>query len=174
MTKEEIAAMTHSWENLNFYIQHFSRYPENLPALLQVACDDSRKEYWRAAWMVDKIAEQSPGLVRPFLPELIRSLKTTKNLSKLRHFLKIVSQNPIPETELDFLFNFCLKVFTDSAYPVAVRVHAMQILYEISEIESEFKPELIQLIEHEIELHPTAGIKARGKNLLVKLYRCRQ
>ena len=173
MTKEEIADMIHSWENLNFYIQHFLQYPENLPVLLQAACDDSRKEYWRAAWMVDKIAEQSPGLVRPFFPQLIRSLKTTKNQGKLRHFLKIISQNPIPETQLDFLFSFCLKLFTDPAYPVAVRVHAMQILYEISETEHGLKPELIQLIEHEIELHPTAGIKARGKHLLQKLYRCR-
>ena len=38
------------------------------------------------------------------------------------------------------------------------------------EIEPEFKQELIQLIEHEMEFHSTAGIKSRGKKLLKKLY----
>jgi len=31
------------------------------------------------------------------------------------------------------------------------------------------KPELIRVIEHEIEIHPTAGILARGRSLLKKL-----
>ena len=47
----------------------------------------------------------------------------------------------------------------------------MQILFNISEREPELKHELIQLIEHEIEYHSSAGIKSRGSKLLRKLYR---
>lgn len=46
----------------------------------------------------------------------------------------------------------------------------MQILFEISEYEPGFKPELIQLIEHEIEYHASPGIISRGKSLLSTLY----
>jgi hypothetical protein len=49
--------------------------------------------------------------------------------------------------------------------PAAVRVHSMQVLYHISESEPAFKPELLAVIEHETELHSTAGIRSRAKRL---------
>ena len=68
------------------------------------------------------------------------------------------------------LFNFCFEVFTNSTEPVAVRVHAMQILFNIAQKEPDFTGELINLIENEIELHGSAGIASRGRKLLLKLY----
>jgi hypothetical protein len=45
----------------------------------------------------------------------------------------------------------------------------MQVLYGISENEPDFKPELIQIIEQEMEYRPTPGIISRGSKLLKKL-----
>ena len=67
------------------------------------------------------------------------------------------------------LLNFCLEVFTNAAEPVAVRVHAMQILYNIAQKEPDFSGELIELIENEMEYHGSAGLASRGKKLLKKL-----
>jgi len=50
----------------------------------------------------------------------------------------------------------------------------MQILYNISEKEPELKPELIDVIENEMELHPTPGILSRGKKILKKLHEQRK
>lgn len=67
------------------------------------------------------------------------------------------------------MLDFCIHHFTTAEEPIAVRVHAMQILYNISETEPDFKPELIHIIEHELEYHSSAGIKSRGGKLLKKL-----
>jgi hypothetical protein len=71
------------------------------------------------------------------------------------------------------LLNYCLEVFTNAAEPVAIRVHAMQILFNIAQKEPDFSGELIELIENEIELHGSAGLASRGRKLLKKLYQSR-
>lgn len=67
---------------------------------------------------------------------------------------------------MPLLMDFCLNCFTSQEEPVSVRVYALQILFNISELEPGFKPELISLIDYESELHPSPGVKAKGKNLL--------
>lgn len=171
METEDIIDVIRRWENLELFKQHFIGHPDQLPVLLQVVFDDSQKEYWRAAYVLDQLSEQNPALVRPYVPQVVKALSVTSNASKLRHYLKIISQYPISEDSIDFLFGFCLDVFTKPSYPVAVRVHAMQILYHVAEIETELKPELVQIIEYELTLHPTAGLKSRGRRLLAKLSR---
>ncbi len=169
MEKEEVIEMLNSWENMEFYIQHLSLHPKKLTNLFDVVFDDSDPIHWRAAYLADKIADKNPELIEPFIPKMIEALGTTSNTSKMRHYLKLISQYPIPHESIDFLFNYSLETFTNASYPVAVRVHGMQILFEISEIETDLKPELIHIIENEIEIHPTPGIKSRGKKLIQKL-----
>ena len=62
-----------------------------------------------------------------------------------------------------------MNTFTSAKEPIANRVHAMQILYNISDEEPELKPELLEIIQHEIEYHPTPGIRSRGTKLAKKL-----
>jgi hypothetical protein len=94
----------------------------------------------------------------------------TKKSGKKRHLLKLISLHDIPEEKMAILLNFCIDVFTNAAEDIAVRVHAMQILFNIAQKEPDFAGELIGLIEHEIEFHGSAGISSRGGKLLKKLY----
>jgi hypothetical protein len=118
--------------------------------------------------MVDKINDQSPDLIVPYIPALIDKLSKLNDLGKKRHFLKLISMHEIPEDKTGFLANFCLASLS-SAEPPAVRVYAMQVLFNISEIEWDFKPELLEIIEQELEFRPTPGIVSRGSKLLKKL-----
>jgi hypothetical protein len=97
-------------------------------------------------------------------------LMTTQNASKKRHLLKLISLNEIQQENMAALLNFCIDEFTNAAEPVAVRVYAMQILFNIAQKEPDFSGELIELIEHEMEYHGSAGIASRGGKLLKKLY----
>jgi hypothetical protein len=45
----------------------------------------------------------------------------------------------------------------------------MQILFNISETEVGLKPEVLAIIELEMENHPSAGIVSRGRKLTKKL-----
>jgi hypothetical protein len=62
-----------------------------------------------------------------------------------------------------------MKTLTSAKEPLAVRVHAMQILYNISEKEPDLKPEILAIFEHVMENHSSPGIISRGKKLVQKL-----
>jgi len=169
MTKEELIEIIVSWENLPLVIHGFKNHPENFTVLAQVAMQSNHPKSWRAAWLMDKIHEKNPDLVTPFIPDMIQKIKTEDNAGKKRHFLKLISINSIPSEHQGFLFDYCLKAFTSAKEPLAVRVHAMQILYNISEKEPELKHEILAVIEDEMENHSSAGIISRGRKLAGKL-----
>jgi hypothetical protein len=169
MTKQELQGIIQSWENMPLVITHSWEHPETMDLLLSIAFDDSQAINWRAMYLFELIHNQYPELVVPYLPAMSDFLFTTKNASKKRHLLKLISLHDLPEENMAFLLNFCIEEFTNATQPVAVRVHAMQILFNIAQKEPEFANELIDLIENEIEYHGSAGISSRGLKLLKKL-----
>jgi hypothetical protein len=169
MTENEIQSLIQSWENIALLVRYIGDYPEHLDIIMTKVLDDSQPENWRAAWMVDKIQERHPELVFPYLQTMTDFVLTTQNTGKKRHLLKLVSLYEIKDENMAVLLNYCIEVFTNATEPVAVRVHAMQILFNIAQKEPDFSGELIELIEHELEYHGSAGLASRGKKLLKKL-----
>lgn len=165
MTTDELLDLISSWENLELITGEIISNPENLSVLMEVSLYSDHPRSWRAAWVADKIHDKRPELIVPFLGKIIRQLKSETHASKKRQFLKLISMHAIPGDHLSFLMDYCLNSFISVAEPVSIRVYALQILFHISEKEPLFKPELLSLIEHEMELHPVAGVRARGKNL---------
>jgi hypothetical protein len=166
MNKDELYNLLNSWENLNIIISTILSHPGYLPILTDIAISDTEPKSWRAAWVADKIHDKHPGLIAPYLNQITDQLKREKNNSKKRHFLKLISINDIPSRYKSFLINYCLNCFSSATEPVAVRVYALQILFNISEKEPDFKPELLSIITYETELQTSPGVKAKGKNLL--------
>ena len=169
MTENEVQSLIQSWENIAVLVRYIGDYPEHLDIIMTKVLDDSQPENWRAAWMVDKIHERHPQLVFPYLQAMTDFVLTTQSKGKRRHLLKLISLNDIQEENMAVLLNYCIEIFTNAAEPVAVRVHAMQVLFNIAQKEPDFSGELIELIENEIELHGSAGLASRGKKLLKKL-----
>ena len=169
MTENDLREMIGSWENLLLTMNYISDNPEYLGLLMKTAMDDRLKDSWRACWLINKIHEKNPGMFESYVCQIIDFLLNTSDSSKKRELLKLICFYPIPDDKAGLILDYCLNQFTSASEPVAVRVHAMQMLFNISEREPELKPELIQLIEHEMEYHPSAGIKSRGGKLLHKL-----
>ena len=169
MTKAELVELIDSWENLQYLVTEITQTPEYYQMLMEIALYNSNQKSWRAAYLVDKINDSSPELLFPFLNMMIEQVQIEKNKSKIRHFLKLFSQNELPQEKQGVLLDFCLKTFTSDKEPLAVRVHAMQILFNISEKEPDLKSEILALIEYEMENHSSAGIVSRGAKLAEKL-----
>jgi hypothetical protein len=169
MTRKELLDLIVSWENLPLLIQEIQSNPEKLKLLFELTLKSNHPKSWRAAYIVDKINDSHPQLIDQFIPQMIFSLKTETNSSKKRHYLKLISQHKFSPKHHVFLMDYCLNCFTSAGEPVSIRVHALQILFNISEQEPNLKPELLSVINHEMELHATAGIVARGRKLAGKL-----
>lgn len=159
-----------SWENNDLVIQEIIMNPGYMKLLFDVALNSKHSKSWRAAWLADKINNNNPELIEPYLDLIISSLTPEASSSLKRHLLKLISLHPIPEKYISKILDYSLNCFSSASEPVAVRVHALQILYNISEIEPDFKPELLEIIAHESEIHSSPGITSRGKKLAKKLH----
>lgn len=112
MTREEIEQQIAGWQDSNKLLGHFVQKPEELEQLLAVVFDDSKKRNWVAAWILDKINEQEPKLLKPVLPQIAAQVGKTANLSKLRHYLKILSSHTVPTHLSGELFEQCFLILT--------------------------------------------------------------
>jgi len=169
MTSSEMLDLLKSGDNTPLIAIYITEHPELIETLMNIALTDCPDTSWRAAWTADKIHEHHPELIVPYLPAMINFALKTADSGKKRHLLKLISLHPIAEDDMARVLHFCIEIFTSAAEPIAVRVHAMQILFNIAQKEPDFTGELIDLIEHEIEYHGSAGIKSRGRKLLEKL-----
>jgi len=169
MEKIDFLSLLDSWDNFKLVLLQLQNQPEAIPELMEIAIKGKHKNSWRAIYLADKIHEKQPELIQPYIGEITERLKEEKHLGRRRHFLKLISLNKIPELHFGFLVDHCMNTFTSAKEPIANRVHAMQILYNISDEEPGLKPELLEIIQHEIEYHPTPGIRSRGTKLAKKL-----
>ena len=169
MTEDELLDLIDSWENLELIIANLEHKPDVFPAVMRVALYSKHPKSWRAVWIADKYHDNHPEELLPFLDEIILTLKRESHHGKKRQFLKLISLNTPGEQHHPFLMDYCMNAFTDGMEPVGIRVYALQILFNISEKEPDLKVELLAVIEHEMELHPSPGIRAKGRNLAKRL-----
>ena len=108
-------------------------------------------------------------MAKPFLPRLINNLDRFHHDGLKRHSLRILSRHKIPDNQKVIVIDFCFKMLT-LFEAAAIKVHAMQILYNLSQEESDLKPELISAIEQAV-VEGTTGVKNRGHRMLKKLYK---
>ena len=139
---------------------------ENLFNLLfQLVFSNDQRLSWRSCWIIDTASEEFPALLEGKLSEIIDGLLATKSGSLKRHFTRILCRYTIPEEYLGAIANRCFDLLSPSE-PVAVRVYAMQLLFNIAQQEPDLKGELISVIERLMEEGGSAGFINRSRKLL--------
>lgn len=136
--------------------------------LFQFIFSDDKRLAMRSCWIIDNASEEFPDLLSDKLPEIIDALLSTKNGSLKRHFTRILCRYEIPENYLGAIVNRSFELLAPSE-PVSVRVHAMQLLFNIARIVPDLKGELILVIENLREEESSAGFINRSGKLLQQL-----
>lgn len=129
---------------------------------------EEQKLAWRSCWILDTASEAYPDLFADKLPDLIKGLSTTKNSSLKRHFTRILSRYQIPEEHLGMVVNLSFDLLKPSE-PPAVRVNALQILFNIALQLPDLKGELIAVLEQLISEGGSAGFMNRSARILKTL-----
>ena len=125
---------------------------------------------FRAAWIFDFACEFEPQKGVEYLEKIVNTLSVNLAQGSIRSMLRILTRLEIPESLSGKLIEFCYTVLLNSDYPVAVKVHSTQIIFNISENIPELKAELAAVIEDQIPRN-SIGFSSRGKKLLKKLYK---
>jgi len=130
---------------------------------------DDHRVAWRSCWIIDNASEDCPELLADKLTEIIEALISTNDGSLKRHFTRILCRYTIPEDYLVVLVNRCFELLLPSE-PAAVRVFAMQILFNITRQLPDIKGELVSVIESLRDEGGSAGFINRSEKLLRKLH----
>jgi len=138
-----------------------------LMELWDYAVADEEPINWRSAWVIKGIWEQNPNLVTPWIDDMIRALPGLRKGGVKREFLRMIQEHPMPEDEelLGILLDSCFSWLATPAEPIAIKIHTMTILFEISKKIPEIKPELITTIEVAMQ-EGSAGIRNRGSRTI--------
>ncbi len=148
-----------------FYIQEVLNSVSEFGTLLDLALYEKDPLAWRAAWILDGSDEQSAGLASAYIPDIIHRLPGIESTGTLRCLLRLLCRYDIREEDQGILIDLCFSYLVSELYPVAVKVHAMQIIYHHVLIYPELKTELITVIGDQLN-NNTIGFKARGMRLL--------
>ena len=136
--------------------------------LLQLTLYEKDPLAWRACWVLDGSDELKPGLARKYISKIVNALPELESLGTLRSLLRMLSRYDIPEEEQGLLIDLCFSYLVSELYPVAVKVHAMQIIYKHVLLYPELKDELVAVIEDQIA-NNSVGFKSRGRRLIKQM-----
>lgn len=152
----------------DLYITAVGSSDSKFKTLLDLAISEGDPVAWRAAWILDGSDEGAPGLATDFVPFIVQSLPGLESNGTLRSLLRLLCRYDIREEEQGILIDLCFKYLVSELYPVAVKVHAMQIIYNHVLIYPELKDELITVISDQVD-NNSVGFKSRGLRLIKKM-----
>jgi hypothetical protein len=152
----------------DLYIREVGDSEEKFRILLDLALYEKDPVAWRAAWILDGSDEQNPGLASNSTGKIIRRLPETKSTGSVRSLLRLLCRYPIDEEDQGTLIDLCFGYMASELYPVAVKVHAMQIIYNHVLIYPELKYELVTVIEDQVN-NNSVGFMSRGRRIIKQL-----
>lgn len=138
--------------------------------LFELFLSDEYRVTQRAAMAVSACFDNNPNLLEPFKKELIANLLThDSNVAVKRNSIRILQFMEIPEAYKARLFDYCLGKLYQEEETIAVKAFAMQVAFNLVKDFNELKEELKEAIHFNLEHAASAGVKARGKNILKQL-----
>jgi hypothetical protein len=146
------------------------------PALFNEAWELTMKDEYpismRAARVVDECAERNPGLIEPYLDEMIRRLPEIVTDGVKRGFLRFLvrTKAKLTPTLRGYLVDTCFDFLSSGSSSIAIRYYSLLILYEISKREKTLKTELLDVVEDGI-FRNQFGDGSAVANIRKKLYK---
>ena len=151
-----------------FLAQKIGPNQEDFDELIRLFLDKDQDVSKRAAWLVGHCTDNYPWLIDKHIKPLLQKLQKNANDPVKRNSLRSLISRDIPDELLGIAADICFKYLNSAKEPIAIKAHAMSILYNITRKYPELKDELKLSIE---ELLPfgSAGIKSRGNKILKAL-----
>ena len=153
---------------IDMAIAHVGNDDQRFAELMNLMLTSKYPISLRAAWAVSIIADENPYLLDPYIDQLIEGIEDFAHPALTRCTMKYLSFNSIPVSKLGMMLNLSYKYLLDIKTPIAIRVYAMQIIFNIAQKEPDLKEELRLTIESLYETG-SAGFKNRASKLLRRL-----
>lgn len=168
-TLENLLSRELSRRNIDSVVALMEQQPRIFGEVFRIFIRDEGATSRRAAWAVDLYSESHPEALIPHLVQLWDNFFKFSHDGMKRHSLRMIARSPLPDGEyLGILVSSCFNWLLSPVVAVAPKVHCMDILYRISELEPDLKKELADSIEWRI-LEESPGFRSHGNKLLTRL-----
>ena len=157
-----------SKKNMNYIAQYIGNDTERYKQLTDVLFNGAAPLPYRASWVITIIYDRFPELIGPYLKKIVSHIEEFNHSGIRRNLLRSIAEENIPKSLQGKLYDVCYQWLLSRNEPPAVKVHCMQILFNISEEEPDLKKEL-KLILEELTDHESAAIKSRSRQLIKKM-----
>ena len=146
--------------------------PEFIEKILLLAFSETKQYSMRAANTIEIIDSRLPELIKPYYEKIIQHIPTSNIDGVKRCLLKIFTRHLKFKNEetLCALLNLCFDSISSPTESLAVKIYAIDIVYQISNKEPDLKNELILAITDQLDKNSVAFAN-RGNKILKKLYK---
>jgi len=168
MNLSEQLMAENSRRNTDYIAQHIGNNPDLFRDLINVLFGKKPSLSNHASWVVTAITDLHPEQLKPYLKKIIDRIEKFDHTGIHRSLLRSLAKMNIPEALQGKLFDICYRWLQSRVEPPAVKVHCMQILFNLSENEPDLRKE-IKLIIEELTDHESAAIKSRSRQLMKKM-----
>ncbi|MEZ5041194.1 MAG: hypothetical protein R2828_14955 [Saprospiraceae bacterium] len=158
----------HSKANTIAICQWIGADQDRFDSLMDLFLEGEYRVVQRAAWVVCEAALAHPSLIQPHLDALLHAMETPKHDAVLRNGLKILAEMDIPAAYMGKAATISFDLFAAPKTPIAIKVHAMQVIANLCQYEPDLAEELKLLIEDHWE-QASAGYKSRARRVLKQL-----
>lgn len=118
-----------------------------------------------ASWSVGMIAEKNEELILPYVGKMLKQLEDPMHDAIIRNTLRSWQTITIPEELEGEVFEKCFNYISSPSYPIAVRVFAMTVCFNIGKKYPELLVELKVQLEH-CQQEESKGVLSRSRQVL--------
>ena len=139
---------------------------ERFAILMHLFLHDEYRVSQRAAWVVSSCSTAYPGLIAPYLKDMLDRLSEPIHDSVKRNTIRIFAHLPsIPDELMGQLADACFRFLCDPKEPPAIKVFSIKVLVRICKLHPELKLELREIIEEQLP-YSTAAFRAAAREAL--------
>ncbi|TAK53151.1 MAG: hypothetical protein EPO24_14780 [Bacteroidetes bacterium] len=143
--------------------------PARFKELMELFLHDEYRVTQRAAWIISYCGDNHPKLIMPWLKEMLKKTQEPGVHNAVRrNVIRVLAGIEIPKPLAGLAMGICFDELSSPKSPIAVKVHAMSVLANLSKHEPDIKGELQATIELLMKTGVPALI-ARGRKVLKQI-----
>ncbi len=161
----------HSKELRDQLVAYVGSSKSKMKQLMTYFFHDEWRYNQRASWAVARIASINPTLVDPYLAQMVNELDSPKHDAVKRNTLRIFEDIDIPKHIEGELLDKCMDYLVDTKQAIAIRCFSITVIDKIVQGFPELAPEIIEILNDQLDYPQSAGFKVRAKRTLQSLHK---
>ena len=169
MNFEQILSVHYSKAITQKVVDELIARPKGITELIQLFQDKNQHISNYAGWIISYLGESNQQLIKNNLSVIIQKLENKEhNVAQIRNVFRTLQFVDIPQQHEGYVLTKGFEFLNDNNSPIAVKVFAMTVIFNLSKKYPEIQNELKLSLENQFE-HASSGFKSRSTKILKKL-----